>query len=67
MGYYTIRLLPTSEYMIMIVTEFGKFRCNHLSTGMCSSGGILKSKVDKLLSYIESVKKYIKDILVLSK
>ena len=28
MGYYTIRISPANQYMITIVTEFGKFRYN---------------------------------------
>ena len=35
--------------------------------GMCSSGDIFQSKVDKLLGDIEGVKTYIDDTLVLSK
>ena len=30
MGHYTIRLSSTSQYMMAIVTEFGKFKYNHL-------------------------------------
>ena len=32
MGYYNIRLSPTSQDMTTIVTEFGKFSYNHLHT-----------------------------------
>ena len=34
MGYYTIRLSPTSQDMTTIVTEFGKFRYNRPPMGM---------------------------------
>ena len=51
--------------MMMIVTEFGKFRYNGLPMGMCDLGDIFQSKVDKLLVDIEGVKTYIDDILVL--
>ena len=61
MGYYTIRLSPTSQYMTTIVTEFGKLRYNRLPMGMCASGDILQSKVDELLGDIEGVKTYIGD------
>ena len=66
-GYYNIRLYPSSQYTKMIVTEFGKFRYNHLPMGICSSEDIFQSKVDEILSDIEGVKTYIDDILVLSK
>ena len=67
MGYYTIRIFPVSQYMMMIVTEFGKFIYNHLPMGMCASGDIFQAKVDNVLGDIEGVKTYINDIIVLSK
>ena len=53
--------------MTMIVTEFGKFRYNCLPMGMCASGDIFQAKVVKLLGDIKVIKKYINDIIVLSK
>ena len=67
MGYYTIRLFPDIQDMTTIVTECGKFRYNCLPIGMCASGDIFQSKVDKLLGDIEGVKTYINDMLVLGK
>ena len=51
--------------MATIVAEFGKFGYNRLPIGMCDSGDIFQAKVDKLLGYIEGVKTYIDDIIVL--
>ena len=67
MGYYTIRISPDIQDMTKIVTEFGKSRYNRLPMGMCASGDIFQSKVDKLLGDIEGVKMYINDILILIK
>ena len=67
MGYYTIRLLPASQEMTAIVTEFGKFIYNRLPRGMCASVDIFQAKVDELLCDIESVKTHTDDILVLRK
>ena len=67
MGYYTIRLPPTSQDMATIVTEFGKFRYNRLPIGRCASGDIFQARVDELLGDIEGVKTYIDDTLVLSR
>ena len=67
MGYYTIRLYPTSQDMTTIITEFYKFRYNCLPMGMCASGDIFQDNVDKLLSDIEGVKTYIGYIIVLIK
>ena len=67
MGYYNIRLPPTSEYMTTIVTKFGKFIYNRLPMGMCAFGYIFQAKVDKILGDIEGFKMYTDGILVLSK
>ena len=67
MGYYNIRLSPASQYTTAMVTEFGKFRYNRLPIGMCTSGEISQSKVEKLIGDIKGVKTYINDIIVLSK
>ena len=67
MGYYTIILLPASQDMTMIVTEFGTFRYNNILIEMCAPGGIFQAKAYELLGDIEGVKTYIGDILVLSK
>ena len=65
--YNNLRLLPTSQDMTMIVTEFGKFRCNCLPVGMCALGYIFQAKVYKLLGNIEDVKTYIYVIFTLNK
>ena len=67
LGYYTIRLSPTSQDMTTIDTEFGKFGYNILPMGMCASGDIFQAKVDEILGDIEGFKMYIDDILVLGK
>ena len=53
--------------MTTVVTGFGKWRYNCLLMGTCTLGDIFQEKVDKLIGYIEGVKTYIDDILVLSK
>ena len=52
--------------MTTIITGFGKFRYNHIPTGMCASEDIFQAKLDKILSYNEAIKTYTDDILVLS-
>ena len=44
MVYYDIRIEPTSHDMTTIVTEFGKFRYNCLSMGICALGVCYKLK-----------------------
>ena len=53
--------------MTTIVTGYGKFKYNRLPMGMSNSADILQSKVDDLISDIKSIKRYINDILFLSK
>ena len=67
MGYYNIRLLPTSQDMPAIVNKSRKFKYNLLPMGMCALVDIFQVKVDKLLGDIEGIKTYIDDILVLIK
>ena len=57
MGYYNIRLFPSSQDMKTIVTEFGKFRYSRLHTGMCASGDIFQDKVDELIGDIVGLKR----------
>ena len=47
-GYYTISVLTKSQDMMTIMTEFGKFRYNHLLTGMWTSGDTFQAKVDEV-------------------
>ena len=44
MGYYTIRIFPDSQDILMIVTGFGTFRYNFLHMGMCTLGDIFQAK-----------------------
>ena len=67
MGYYTIRISSAIQDIATIVTKFWKFRYNCLTMGVCASGDIFQSKVDKLLGDVEGVKTYINDILVFCK
>ena len=66
-GYFNIRLLSASQYMMKVVTEFGKFRYNHLPMGMWPLRDILQAKMDELLSNIKGVKVYIYYIIFLEK
>ena len=67
MLYYTIRLSTASQDMTTTVTEFGKFRYNHLPMGMCALGDLSQSQAYNLIGDIEGFKAYINYILVLSK
>ena len=67
MGYYTIDISHEICNLTTIVNEFGKFRYNIAPMGMCDSSDTFKSKLDKLIGCIESVKMYTNNIIVLGK
>ena len=67
MGYYTINILSTTQELLMIVTEFGKFRYIYIPMGMCALGDIFQATVDNPISDIKGSKTYIDNILLLSK
>ena len=62
-----MRLLTAIKYMTTIVSEFGKYRYNHIPMGMYVSGHTFQAKIDQLLVDIKGIKTYIDDILVLIK
>ena len=63
-GYYSISLMSTSQDMIIIVTEFGKFWYNCPPMGVYTQGNILQDKLYKAISDIEGVITYIDDVSV---
>ena len=67
MGYCTTRILPSSQDMTKIVTEFEKFKYNRLPMGMCASGDIFQAELDELLSDIKGVNIHIDDMIALIK
>ena len=67
MEYHNIMILPASQVMMKIVTEFAKFRYNRLPMGICASGDIFQYRVYKLLGDIEGVKTHTNNIWVLRK
>ena len=67
MGYYNIRLSTASQYITIIVTEFGKFGSNNFPMGMCTLLGNFQTNINKLIGDIKGIKTYIGNIIVLSK
>ena len=56
MGYYTIIILLTSKDMMTIVTDFLKFRYNHLLMGMCTLVYIFQSKYTSYAVMLSALK-----------
>ena len=64
MGYYTIRLFPEIQVVVMIGTAFGKFGSNRLSMVMFALVDIFQSNVYELLGDIKVMKTYTDNVLV---
>ena len=56
--------MSTSQDMIIIVTEFGKFWYNCPPMGIYTQGNILQEKPYKAISDIEGIITYIDDVSV---
>ena len=66
MGYYTIRLNPTTADMCTIVLPFGKYRYKRLPMGIAGSPDIFQGKMSSLMAGLEFVRTYLDDILIIS-
>jgi len=67
MGYYTIRLDPSSSKICTIILPWGKYSYNVLPMGVSGSPDIFQEKMSGLMATLEYVKVYIDDLLVISK
>jgi hypothetical protein len=66
MGYYHIKLLPSSKCLCSIVMHFSKFEYQHLPMGLCNSPEVFQECMYKIFSALEYVCVYIDDLLVMS-
>jgi len=67
MGYYHIRLDPTSKQLCTIVLPFGKYEYQAIPMGLCNSPDIFQEKMSKLLDGLAFVRTCIDDLLCLTK
>ncbi len=65
MGYYHITLSPFSKQLYTIVTPFGKHEYQRLPMGLSNSPDIFQEKISDLMSYLDFVRAYIGDILII--
>ena len=66
MGYYHIKLSPSSKCLCTIVMPFGKYEYQHLPMGLCNSPDIFQERMYEIFSDLEYVHVYIDDLLVTS-
>ena len=66
MGYYHIKLSPSSKCLCTIVMPFGKYKYQHLPMGLCNSPDIFQERMYEIFSDLEYVHVYIDDLLVTS-
>ena len=67
MGYYHIRLDPSSKELCTIVLPFGKYEYQAIPMGLCNSPDIFQEKMSELMDGLEFVRTYIDDLLCLTK
>ena len=66
MGYYHIRLDPSSKELCTIVLPFGKYEYQVLPMGLCNSPDIFQEKMSDLMDGLRFVRTYIDDLLCLT-
>jgi len=67
MGYYHIRLDPSSRELCTIVLPFGKYEYQAIPMGLCNSPDIFQEKMSELMDGLNFVRTYIDDLLCLTK
>jgi hypothetical protein len=66
MGYYTMKHIPDSQKLFTIVTPFGKYQYFRLPMGISCSPDIFQEKMSDLMQYLDFVRTYFDDLLVIS-
>ena len=66
MGYYTIRLDPSSSKICTIILPWGKYSYQRLPMGVTGSPDIFQEKMSGLMSTLEFVRTYLDDLLLIS-
>ena len=67
MGYYHIELSTKSKELCTIVTQWGKYKYQRLTMGMCNSPDIFQEKMSELFIGLDTVRVYIYDLLHVTK
>ena len=67
MGYYNIRLSADASKLCTIITPFGKYEYNRLPMGVSIAPDIFQDRICQLFDDIECVRKFIDDLLVVTK
>jgi len=63
MGYYHIRLDPSSKELCTIVLPFDKYEYQAIPMGLCNSADIFQEKMSELMDGLAFVRTYIDDLL----
>jgi hypothetical protein len=66
-GYYTIRLDPTTSRICTIIFPWGKYSYKRLPMGIAGSPDIFQSKMRELMATLEFVRTYLDDLLCITK
>jgi hypothetical protein len=67
MGYYTIRLDPTSAKMCTIIFPWGKYSYQRLPMGFAGSADIFQAEMGNHMATLENIRAYIDNLLVITR
>ncbi len=67
MGYYTIRLDPTTSEMCTIIFPWGKYSCKRLPMGFGGLADIFQAQIMDLMTSIKFIRAYIDDVLIITR
>jgi hypothetical protein len=67
MGYYTIRLDPTTAKICTIIFPCGKYSYHRLPMGFAVSADIFQAEMGNPMATLECVRAYIDNLLIITK
>ena len=65
MGYYTIRMDPTTSEMCTIIFPWGKYSYKRLPRGFGGSADIFQAQIMDLMASLKFVQAYMDDLLII--
>jgi hypothetical protein len=67
MGYYTIRLDPTTSEMCTIIFPWGKYSNKRLHMGFGGSANIFQAQMMHLMASLEFIQAYMDDLFIIKR
>ena len=67
MWYYHIELSPGAKQICTIILPWGKYKYQKLPMGVCNSPYIFQENIPKIFDYLDMVRSYIYDVIIITK